>query len=103
MIAQRVLAVLAAIFLVGAVAVATLGAPDIPLGLALSMIDQDFLAAVEEGLRAHVSQWMWDELVLPLLVRPAWLLPAAVGLVCAGVSLTLTNRQRPQRSTRRRF
>jgi hypothetical protein len=102
-IAQRVLAILAAIFLVAAVAVATLGAPDIPLGTALAMVDQDFLAAVEGGLHSHVSHWMWDDLVMPLLVRPAWLLPAAVGLVCAGISLTLTNRQPPQRSTRRRF
>jgi uncharacterized membrane protein len=102
-IAQRVLAILAAIFLVGAVAVATLEAPDIPLGSALAMVDQDFQAAVEDGLRAHVSQWMWDEMVVPVLVRPAWLLPAALGLVFAGISLTLTNRQRPQRSTRRRF
>jgi hypothetical protein len=102
-IAQRVLAVLAAIFLVGAVAVAALGAPDIPLGMALAMVDRDFLAAVEGGLQAHVSHWIWDELVVPLLMRPAWLLPAAAGLVCAGISLTLTNRQRPQRSTRRRF
>jgi hypothetical protein len=102
-IAQRVLAVLAAIFLVGAVAVATLGAPDIPLGAALAMVDHDFLAAVEDGLQAHVSQWMWDDVVVPLLMRPAWLLPAAAGLVCAGISLTLTNRQGPQRTTRRRF
>jgi hypothetical protein len=102
-ITQRVLAVLAAVCLVGAVAIATLEAPDVPLGTALSMLDSDFLAAVEDGLHAHVSQWMWDEMVMPLLVRPAWLLPAAFGLVCAGISLTLTNRQGPQRSTRRRF
>ena len=103
MIIQRALAVLAAVFLVSAVALAALGPPNVPLGAALFMLDRDILASVEGGLQAHLSRWMWNEVVMPLLMRPAWLLPAAVGLVCAGVSLTLTNRQRPQRSSRRRF
>ncbi len=103
MIIQRALAVLAAVLLVGAVALAALGPPNVPLGAALFMLDHDVLASVESALQAHLSRWMWSGLVMPLLMRPAWLLPAAVGLVCAGVSLTLTNRQPPQRSSRRRF
>ena len=103
MIIQRVLAVLAAVLLVGAVAVAALGPPNVPLGAALFMVDHDLLQSVELGLHAHISDWMWDEMVMPLLLRPAWLLPAAMGLVCAGISVTLSNRQRPQRTPRRRF
>ena len=45
MIAQRILAVLAAMFLVGAVALATLGPPEVPLGQALFMIDHDLMDA----------------------------------------------------------
>ena len=103
MITQRVLAVLAAVFLVGAVATAALGPPNVPLGAALFMLDHDLLQVVEGGLQARVSLWVWDDMVMPLLMRPAWLLPAAMGLVCAGASLTLSNRQRPQRTHRRQF
>ena len=98
-IAQRVMAVLAAAFLVGAVTVAMLGPPNIPLGAALYLVDKPVLYAVQ----SHVTQWAWDELALPLLMRPAWLLPACAGIVCAGLSLTLASRQRPQRTPRRRL
>ncbi len=97
------MAVLAAVFLVGAVAVATLGPPDMPLGALLLNLDHDLSMAIEDGLQARLSHWMWDDLVMPMLVRPAWLLPAAVGLVLAGVSLTLSTRQRSQRTHGRRF
>ncbi len=100
---QRVLAVLAAVFLVGAVAVATLGPPDMPLGMALFMLNHDLLDAVQGGIEAHFDHWLWADIAMPLLARPAWLLPAAVGLIFAGVSLTLANLQRPQRSPRRRL
>jgi hypothetical protein len=100
---QRVLAVLAAVFLVGAVAVATLGPPDMPLGMALFMLNHDLLDTVQGGIEAHFDHWLWADIVMPLLTRPAWLLPAAVGLICAGLSLTVANMQRPQRSPRRRL
>ncbi len=104
MIVQRILAVLAASLLVGAVALAMLGPPDMPLGAALFLIDHDLVHAFQGGIQAHFDQWMWDDVVLPFLVRPVWLLPAFLGLVLAGLSLTLSNNQRrPQRSQRRRF
>lgn len=104
MIAQRILAVLAAALLVGAVAVAVLGPPSMPLGAALFMLDHDMMQAFQGGVEAHFDHWMWDDVVMPLLVRPAWLLPASIGLICAGASLTLSNSQRgSQRSQRRRF
>jgi hypothetical protein len=103
-IVQRILAVLAASLLVGAVALAMLGPPDMPLGAALFLIDHDLVHAFQGGIQAHFDRWMWDDVVLPFLVRPVWLLPAFLGLVLAGVSLTLSNNQRQsQRSQRRRF
>jgi hypothetical protein len=102
-IAQRVLAVLAAVLLVGAVAVATLGPPNVPLGAALYMVDRDMLDTLQSAMQAHLAQWMWDDLAMPLLVRPAWLLPASMGLICVGVSLSLGSRSGSQRPHRRRF
>ena len=78
MIAQRVFAVLAAMLLVGAVALATLGPPEVPLGQMLFMIDHDLMGALHGGIERHLWVWMWDYLVQPLMVRPAWLVPACM-------------------------
>jgi hypothetical protein len=100
-IAQRILAVLAAALLVGAVAVAMLGPPDMPLGQMVFMIDHDLMNAMRSGIEKHLASWIWGYLIAPLMVRPAWLVPAAVGLVCAGMAATLSNRKPAHRSHRR--
>jgi hypothetical protein len=94
-ILSRILAVLAALLLVGAVAVAMLAPPDLPLGRALFLLDHDLPGALQGGIEAHFASWAWDDLALPLLVRPAWLIPAAIGLICAGISVTLGSRTGP--------
>ena len=96
---QRVMAVLAAVFLVGAVAVALVGPPNAPLGAELYALDRADLYAVQ----AYVSKGLWEALAQPLLVRPAWLLPASLGILCAGLSVSIASRQRPQRTPRRRL
>jgi hypothetical protein len=99
MIFQRVMAVLAAAFLVGAFALVTIASPDTPLGAALYMLHPRSLYAMQ----THISAWLWSGAAMPLLVRPAWLLPACLGIVCAGLSLTTGSRKRPQRIPRRRL
>lgn len=101
MIAQRILAVLAAVLLVGAVALAMLGPPAVPLGQALLMIDRDVTEALHRFTGTYLSTWLWDHMVVPLLVRPAWLVPAALGLLCGGLALSLPTRKATQRSHRR--
>jgi hypothetical protein len=101
---QRILAVISAIFLVGSVALATLGPPSVPLGQLLLMLDHDLTAALSNGLEQHLATWMWSDLVMPLLARPAWLLPAAFGLICAGVAFSVPARKpagRPHRRSQR--
>jgi hypothetical protein len=100
-IAQRIFAVLAAVTLVGAVALAMLGPPDVPLGQVMFMIDHDLMDALHSGVERHLASWFWDYLVAPLMVRPAWLVPAGIGLVFAGFALTLSNRKPAHRSHRR--
>jgi hypothetical protein len=102
-IVRRVLAVLAAALLVGAVALAMLGPPDMPLGQALLAIDQHLLGGLQAGVERLLTHWTWTQIVVPLLIRPAWLVPAALGLICTGLSLTLPNGGRPERSRQRRF
>jgi hypothetical protein len=100
-IAQRILAVLAALMLVGAAALAMLGPPSVPLGQALLMLDHDLMDVLHSGIERHISAWLWDYVAMPLLLRPAWLMPAALGLICAGVSLSLSTRKSAHRSHRR--
>jgi hypothetical protein len=100
-IAQRVLAVLSAMLLVGAVALAMLGPPSVPLGQVLFMVDHDLMDALHSGVERHLSAWLWENVAMPLMVRPAWLVPAALGLICAGLSLSLSTRKATHRSHRR--
>ena len=101
MAAYRVLAVIAAALLVGAVALATLGPPGVPLGQLLFMIDHDTTNRVQGWVLRYLGNWAWRYGVSPVLVRPAWLVPAALGLVCIGASLTLSTRKPAHRSHRR--
>ena len=101
MIAPRIFAVLAAAMLVGSVALAMLGPPDVPLGQLIFMVDHDLMDAMHSGVERHLSSWIWDSLIAPLMVRPAWLVPAGIGLIFAGAALTLSNRKPARRSHRR--
>jgi hypothetical protein len=100
-IAQRVLAVIAAVLLVAAVAIATFGAESISLGQAIYLLDHDVLDKLPMWSSRTLGNWMWIAVIQPLLRRPAWLIPASLGLVCVGLSLSLSNRKTPHRSHRR--
>ncbi len=101
MIAQRVLAVIAAVLLVAAVAIATFGAGSTSLGQAIYLLDHDVLDKLPLWSSRTVGKWMWTAVIQPMLERPAWLLPASLGLVCIGLSLSLSNRKTTHRSHRR--
>jgi len=100
-IAQRILAVFAAVLLVGAVALAMLGPPAVPLGQVLFMIDHDLMEVAHRFIGLHIATWLWDYLVVPVMMRPAWLVPAALGLICGGMALSLSTRKTAHRSHRR--
>lgn len=101
MIAQRVLAVISAVLLVAAVAIATFGPESISLGQALYLLDHDVLDKLPDWLTCTMGNWMWSSVIQPLLVRPAWLIPASAGIVCIGLSVSLSNRKTTHRSHRR--
>ncbi|MDR3532505.1 MAG: hypothetical protein P4L90_18370 [Rhodopila sp.] len=101
MIAQRVLAVISAVLLVAAVAIATFGPESISLGQALYLFDHDVLDKLPTWSSRTLGNWVWTAIIQPLLMRPAWLVPASAGLVCVGLSLSLSNRKTTHRSHRR--
>ncbi|MGD0106875.1 MAG: hypothetical protein ABSC06_22975 [Rhodopila sp.] len=101
MIAQRVLAVISAVLLVAAVAVATFGPESISLGQALDLLDHDVLDKLPGWSTRMFGTWVWSSVIQPMLIRPAWLVPASAGIICVGLSLSLSNRKTTHRSHRR--
>jgi hypothetical protein len=99
--ASKVLAIAAAVLLVGAFAVATLAPVNLTLGELLVGTDQDVIRFLHNAIRAANAPWLWDHVVLPMLVRPAWLLPAALGLVCVGGAATFGSNGAPRGQRRR--
>lgn len=98
---QRVLAVIAAFFLVAAVAIATFGSGSLSVGQALNLFDHDILDRLPGWSIRIMGAWAWTSVIQPMLVRPAWLIPAFAGIVFAGLSMSLSNRKTTHRSRRR--
>jgi len=48
-----------------------------------------------------IGPWAWSYVASPLLVRPAWLPLGSLGLICAGVALSLPAHDATRRSHRR--
>jgi hypothetical protein len=99
--AQRTLAVLAAVLFVSAVGLATVGPRMISLGALVSWIGPEAEVGLHKWLVRAFGLWSWDYVARPLLIRPAWLPFGALGLIFAGISLSLPARDATRRSHRR--
>ncbi len=102
MIVTRILAVLAATLLVAAFTIATVFPPDMPLSAGLAMLDSGLVGRLQNLANVHLSPWIWPHLATPLLIRPAWLLPACFGVVIAGAATSVASTGTTSRSRRRR-
>ncbi|MBD0276183.1 MAG: hypothetical protein ICV73_30195 [Acetobacteraceae bacterium] len=71
-----------------------------PLGEALFRYDPALLNTAQAGIQRHLSPALWDEAALPLLERPSWALPVALGaLLLLLYGLLLARRRRRRRQT----
>jgi hypothetical protein len=95
----RILAVLAALCLVGAVALATSGPRAMTLAGALG---GDGVVGLERVIGGTFGMWAWSKCVFPFLGRPAWLPPFFMGVVLAGLALTISYRARAREGARGR-
>lgn len=98
---QRTLAVISAALLVAAVAIATFGPQSVSLGQGLYLLDHGALDTLRAWTNRVLGHWAWSSLIEPMLVRPAWLLPASLGIICSGLSMSFVNRKTTHRSQRR--
>ena len=97
--AMRVFISLAAACLVLAFGIAVLG-PGMSLGEVLLATDDSLLASLQDFAQTWLPGNAWLHIAIPLLIRPAWLVPVGCGLVCGGVALNLSSKGKP--ATRRR-
>ncbi len=97
----RVLAVVSAILLVASVALATFGPQALLLGEAIYLLDHTIADNLLIWAHRHLGDRAVATFIQPLLLRPAWLLPASAGIVFGGFSLSLLNRK-PHRQSHRR-
>jgi hypothetical protein len=102
MILSRIMAVLAAILLVGAFALATVLPPGTSLVELLADMDHPLLVWLKDVSTSSLPSWVWDGVEVPILVRPAWLVPTSLGLIALGCAITLGSRKRVVGSHRRR-
>ncbi len=97
----KIFSVVAAVCLVGAFALATLGQDDQSLGQLLSQLDRTLLPDLQGWTRSSGMTWLWSRLMLPVLVRPSWLWPACLGIICAGGAATFRSGDAPRGQRRR--
>ena len=90
------LRLIAALLLAAGLALGLLVGWTAPLGEALFRYDPALLNTAQTGIQRHVSPALWDQVALPLLERPSWLVPVALGvlLLALGAALPLARRRR---------
>ncbi len=93
LLACRALITLAAGCFVAAFTIAALAPPGLSLGDALQRLIGDPTSWLDRTGPPRIAPprigFGWQEMVLPFLLRPAWLLPVMLGFVSAGVAITL--------------
>ena len=69
------------LLLAAGVAAGAMAGWDTPLGAALFQYDPALLNTAQAGIQRYVAPGLWDNGALPLLERPVWLVPAALGVL----------------------
>ncbi len=93
----KIFAAAGAICLVASFALASLLRPWATLAELLLMLDRGMLVAWNRAEHSATMTWLWLHLAMPLMQRPAWLLPTALGLICLGAATTFAWEQQARR------
>jgi len=99
-LAAKIFSVLAAALLVGALALATLLPPEMSLHEAMHAIDALRADSFQQAVIGGLGKGFWTNAAVPLLMRPVWLLPLCLGLICVGGALSSSFQATPR--TKRR-
>jgi len=94
---MRVFAALAVLLLLAAAVLATTGPVGLTLDDAISVVDVMAVFRLHRYAMHHWPWWVWGEFAMPWLIRPFWLVPASLGIICAGCAGSLMGKSRPKR------
>ena len=83
------MAALGAMFLVAGFALASLFDPLMTLAQLVVKVDQPLLMRLDQTQRSGAALWLWLHVAVPVLLRPDWLLPTMLGVVCIGFAAQL--------------
>ena len=75
------LRLIAVLLLASGVALGFLTGWDVPLGESLFRYDPALLNTAQAGIQRYAWPSLWDDAVLPLLERPSWVVPVALGVL----------------------
>ncbi len=102
MIVSRIFTVFAAVLLVTAFALMVLPPDGLTLVQGLAELGQDTPQTLQHGVVHTLGATAWLKLFVPLLVRPVWLVPLSLGVLCVGVAATtMPPTESPRRTGRR--
>jgi hypothetical protein len=102
MMLSRTFTVAAACLFVIALALMVLPADGLTLVQGLSLLVRDAPEQLQRGVTHTLGAGVWLKLFVPLLVRPVWMVPLCLGMLCAGAAVsTLPPAESPRRTGRR--
>jgi hypothetical protein len=81
-------------FLVLAGVAAVVFGPWAPLGEAIYTLFPPFLNTLQAGVQRRLAPWLWDDVLLPVLVLPGWVPFTAIGLLLVALGGVRRRRRR---------
>jgi len=94
---MRVFAILAAVLLVGSLVLAATAPSGLTLDDAISVVNVMAVFRVHQYAAHYLPDWVWGDFATPWLTRPAWLVPASLGIICAGFAGSMIGKQPAKR------
>ncbi len=86
--------VLGVLFLALAALAAGAFGPGAPLGAAIYLLAPAFLNTLQAGVQRRLAPWLWDSVLLPVLVAPSWLPFAVIGVLLLLLALAMARTRR---------
>jgi hypothetical protein len=102
MMASRIFTVFAAGLLVVAFALMVLPDDGMTLVRALAQLAHDAPQKLQQGVVHTLGAAVWLRVFVPVLLRPVWMVPFCLGMLCVGGAVTtLPPAESPRRTGRR--
>lgn len=57
------------------------------LGAVIFSLAPPLLNTMQAGVQRNLSPWLWDDVMVPVLEQPVWLLPALLGAALLALGL----------------